>query len=165
MSADYYENFKSGSDRIDDNILIYKNANGELHRKYKPAVTKYWLVGKDSKGRQVRRHCEKLYFVDGLLHRARAPAYIHYDWNGNKISESHYSNDKEHRISGPAIIHHADYFSTEAEWYLDGQFYFQKERHGPDSWQGFWDWMVENSIDAYNLTVGDWVAIKLMLSD
>jgi len=165
MDAEYFENFKSGDDLTDDNFLIYKNASGQLHRKHKPAVTKYWLTGKDSKGRKVRRHCEKRYYVDGVPHRSRAPAYIFYDEEGNKIVEIHYFKGKEHCIIGPAKICHPSHYSVVAEWWLDGKFYFEQRRHDPNRRQWFWDWMVENSIDAYNLTVGDWVAIKLMLSD
>jgi hypothetical protein len=68
-----------------DGIIIYRNADGERHNPYGPAV--------------ILADGEKEHYINGKLHNENGPAIV--CANGDKF---YYINDQPHNPHGPAII-------------------------------------------------------------
>ena len=84
--------------------VVYRNAEGLLHRKFGPAY--------------ICEHYGKLeWYFNGLHHREDGPAVVH------KGHEQWYKHGVKHRMGGPAVYGPG----TKKEWWINGVQYTLKE--------------------------------------
>ena len=79
-----------------DGAVVYRNAEGQLHRIHGPAV--------------IYPDGEEHWYQNGVLHRLDGPAVVYY--SGTK---AWYRNGKLHRTDGPAVI----YPTGDLHWFLN----------------------------------------------
>ena len=85
-------------DYSDSSITYWKNAQGQYHRDFGPAI--------------VRADGTQEWWRNGKRHREDGPAYV----SGG--IQSWWRNDKRHREDGPALV----WPDGTGEWWIDGKY-------------------------------------------
>ena len=95
-------------------IITCKNKAKRLHNPYGAAYV-YYLNNKIQ---------NKIFYLNGKLHREDGPAIIYYYDNGQILSEHYFLNGKHHREDGHTIIYYYQNGKIEREFY-----YLNDKRH------------------------------------
>ena len=139
----------------DDGVVIYYDAEGNLHREDGPAVIEFYTndqrLHRETWYKHGRKHrldgpaniqyyhnnviSSKAWYVGGVNTRKDGPAEIEYFQDGSLSRESYRLYGQSHRLDGPA---HIEYFDgdTLEEYYIKGRKYdkedFDKQFTGVD---------------------------------